>query len=137
MWLRLEWQFAQITAEVSRKFTRPPVAVPEMLSNGKLPVYGVAPPTSLPASEISAGSFVHANVSCTQRTRRNAKLLNKCACMDGFVKMPACVGVPFAQLPGVTWNVVALIVGPVPCVAMNSCWYEPASTVSLAANAGA
>jgi hypothetical protein len=39
-------QFAQITDETSRKFTRPPLLVPEMLWNGHAPVYGEGPPTS-------------------------------------------------------------------------------------------
>src|ERR1044071_9428776 len=99
MWLMFEWQFAQITDDVLRKSTRPPLACPAMLVNGNVPVYGSVPPTLVAWSAISAGNAVHANVSCTQRTRRNPKLLKNCAFIPGWVRRPTATGA-FWQFAG-------------------------------------
>src|SRR5258705_12838190 len=119
MWLMFEWQFAQMTDDVSRKSTRPVVAFPAMLVNGKVPVYGVLPPTSVAVVASSAGNLVHANVSCTQRTRRNARFPKYWACMPGCVSRPTVAGVPLSQLPGVNVFVVRSNFGHVPVVAVR------------------
>src|ERR1044071_1389076 len=101
MWLIDEWQFAQMTADVSRKFTRPPpLSGDEIDLNGHTPVYGDAPPTSTGVDATSAGNFVHTKVSWTQRVRRNAKFEKNCFITPGFVNTPA-VGPPLPQAAGV------------------------------------
>src|SRR5262245_64683795 len=101
MWFIVEWQFAQMTADVSWKFTRPPPLVGLAIdANGHTPVYGEAPPTSVGVAETSAGNFVHTNVSCTQRVRRNAKLPKNCFITPGFDNTPACTP-PLAHSAGV------------------------------------
>src|SRR4051812_20128980 len=120
MWLRFEWQFAQITDEVSRKSTRPCVTVPAMLSNGNLPVYGVAPPTSTAVVAVSAGNREHANVSCTQRVRRNARFEKYAAFMPGCVSRPTVAGALFVQLFGANVASWTLNVGHVPAVAVST-----------------
>src|SRR5262249_47561733 len=112
MWLIVEWQFAQMTACVSWKFTRPPLSVPAIELNGHTPVYGAAAPTSVGVAETSAGNFVHTNVSCTHRVRRNAKFELYCACTPGLVSTPA-FGPPFAQSAAVN-TLVPSNVGQVP-----------------------
>ena len=92
MWLIVEWQFAQMTArrvlevDAARRRCRC-VAI-----ESERPHAGVrrAPPTSVGVAETSAGNFVQTNVSCTQRTRRNAKFEKNCFITPGFVSTPAC-----------------------------------------------
>src|SRR5215471_6272928 len=96
MWLMFEWQFAHTTDETSRKFTAPSA----MLANGNMPVYGVAPPTSVAVVAISAGNFEHSKTSCSQRTRRKPKFENIFAFIPGCVSTPT-VTPPFVQSPGV------------------------------------
>src|SRR5690242_2239330 len=127
-----EWQLAQMTLVVLRKSTRPPLALPAMLVNGNTPVYGAMPPMSVGAGAISAGNFVHANVSCTQRTRRNARLPKNCLCTPGCVRRPTVVGAPLLQSAGVNALVVRSNVGQVPEVAVSRSRYERFATTTCA-----
>src|SRR5260221_13604588 len=117
MWLIVEWQFAQMTACVSWKLMRPPLSVPAIDANGHTPVYGAAAPTSVGAAATSAGNFVHTNVSCTHRVRRNAKFDTNCACTPGFVSTPA-FGPPFTHSAGVNVTLPSYV-GQLPEDAVN------------------
>src|SRR4051812_47930275 len=135
MWLSDWWQFAQMTADTSWKFTRP-VERPEMLWNGHTPMYGAAPPTSCGAAPISTGNFAQSNVSWTQRTRRKAKFEKNCFIAPWFEITPACGPVP-VQFAAVIVSRFADTVGQLPVDAVNSSRQLRFSTASCAANTGA
>src|SRR5262245_38566807 len=105
-----------------------------MLSNGNTPVYGISPPTWVAVFAISAGNFVHANVSCTQRTRRNARLEKKCACMPGCVSRPTVAGTLLLHVPGVNELVAGSKRGHVPLVAVSTSKYGWLWTMTWATN---
>src|SRR5205085_8290452 len=100
-------------------------------------VYACAPPISMLVSLSSAGNAVHANDSCTQRTRRKAMFEKNCAWTPGFESTPACVVTPLLQSAAVNVPSAALNVGQVPLDAVNISDIERFSTVSCAANTGA
>src|SRR5689334_12788943 len=97
---------------------RPPLSVPAMLANGHGAVYGALFVPTGTGWPTSAGNAVQSKTSCTQRTRRNARLPKYCFIAPGFVSTPAVIGGLFAQFAAVI--VVPATVGHVPVVARNS-----------------
>src|SRR5690242_555036 len=139
MWLIVVWQFAQMTADVSWKSTRPvpPLSMVVAIDlNGHTPVYGDVPPTLVGVSETSAGNFTQSKVSWTHRTRRNAKFEKNCFITPGLVSTPA-FGPPLVHSAGVNTPVLSSNVGQLPLDAVNRSVYAPLLTESSAANAGA
>src|SRR6478609_2764752 len=98
---------------------RPPLSVPEMLVNGQGAVYGALFEPAGCGEPTSVGKAVQSNVSCTQRTRRNARFEVNCFITPGFVSTPAVIGGLFVQFALVIVPLAATV-GHVPVVAVNS-----------------